>query len=302
MLSKFLLVAFIFDSSVFIYILLKAYTERGKNKDLKKAFKENAEKTFLKGKNNAEKVGIIIAILIFALFLIFIGSLPFVMLVVDWIKFGFLTGLRSFLAYSLLWPMFNAIRRSLTSRKTVSNEKQRLTIIMFLSGVYIGILYTMFGFNFELFDVAYYYLSSNIAFSNSLSILMSTLTVVSVILSFYAVISKIALENVKKNDYPHWTMKYPFIITIIVLSSYGVLIFFTELTTLQKLLLDLENLNSTIEIYKDLLAAALIPLIIGVFLNVNSENKYKGSYDSNDDTQLNSNKKEINEDGKISRF
>jgi hypothetical protein len=97
-------------------------------------------------------------------------------------------------------------------------------------------------------------------------------------------------------------MKYPFIITIIVLSSYGVLIFFTELTTLQKLLLDLENLNSTIEIYKDLLAAALIPLIIGVFLNVNSENKYKGSYDSNDDTQLNSNKKEINEDGKISRF
>jgi len=192
--------------------------------------------------------------------------------------------------------MFNAFRRSLTSKKTVSNEKQRLTIIMFLSGVYIGILYTMFGFNFELFDVAYFYSSSNITFSNSLSIIMPTLTVVSVILTFYAVISKIALENVKKNDYPHWTMKYPFIGTIIVLSTYGVLIYFTELTSEEKLLLDLENLNSTIGIYKDLLAAALIPLIIGVFLNVNSENKYKRNAGSDNDLELSSIKEEMRDD------
>ena len=76
MLSNFVLVAFIIDVLVFIYVLLKSYTERDNTKKLQEALLKKTEDNMDKSKSKSEQVGIAIGVFIFGLLLIAIALLP----------------------------------------------------------------------------------------------------------------------------------------------------------------------------------------------------------------------------------
>jgi hypothetical protein len=279
MLSYFILIAFIIDVLVFIYVMLKSFVERENNKKVQEALLKKTEESMDKSKSKPEQFGIAIGVFIFGLLLITIAILPVIMLIIKWIQQSFIVGLRYFLIYSLLWPGLRVTIRTITKKKTIINEKHRLTIFMYLSGVFIAIIYTIFGFSIEFYDIILYYSESNSHFANTLSIIMPALVIISTVLTYYCAISKMALLKIEKINYPHWTMKYPLVLTIVVVSIYTSIIYITELSMEKKLAIGYISVSDTISVTQNILAAALIPLIIGVFLNVNSEKKLKKTID-----------------------
>lgn len=275
MLNTLMLIAFIIDALVFFYILLRLYVERLDFKKINDAIKKKAEENIEKSKSRPAKFGAAFGAFVFGLILISVGLMPIIALISKWIQGGFILGLRYFLIYSLFWPLFNAFIRTSKKNKTITNERQRLTIMMYLSLVFISIMYTKFGFDISLNEVIEYYSTSNLSFSNSLAILIPALLVFSIILTFYSAISKVSLLNIDDMYYPHWTTKYPFILTILVVSIYYVLIYISELSQELKQVINYLDMNDTLAILQNILAAALIPLVLGIFLNANGERRQK---------------------------
>lgn len=270
-----LLIAFITDALVFLYILLKSYVERSDFKIINETIIKRAEENIEKRKSKPAKFGAVFGAFVFGLILIGVGIMPIIALIFKWIQGGFVLGLRYFLVYSLLWPLINAFTRTFKKNKTITNERQRLTIMMYLSLVFFSIMYTKFGFDISLNEVIEYYATSNLSFSNSLAILIPALLVFSIVLTFYSAISKVSLLNIDDIHYPHWTTKYPFILTIFVFSIYYVLIYISELSQELKQAINYFDMNDTLAIIQNILAAALIPLVLGIFLNANGERRQK---------------------------
>lgn len=275
MLNILMLIAFIIDALVFLYILLRSYVERSDIKKINDAIKKKIEENIEKSKSKPAKFGAAFGAFAFGLILISIGIMPIIALISKWIQGGFILGLRYFLIYSLSWPLFNAFLRTFKKNKTITNERQRLTIMMYLSLVFISIMYTKFGFDISLYEVIEYYSKTNLTFSNSLTILIPALLVFSIILTFYSAISKVSLLNIDDVHYPHWTIKYPFILTILVVSIYYVLIYISELSQELKQAINYFDMSDTLTIIQNILAAALIPLVLGIFLNANGERRQK---------------------------
>lgn len=270
-----LLIAFITDALVFLYILLKSYVERSDLKKINEVIIKRAEENIENRKSKPAKFGAAFGAFVFGLILIGVGIMPIIALISKWIQGGFIVGLRYFLIYSLFWPLFNAFIRTFKKNKTITNERQRLSIMMYLALVFISIMYTKFGFDISFYEVIEYYSTSNLSFSNSLVILIPALLVFSIILTFYSAISKVSLLNIDDIHYPHWTTKYPFILTVLVISIYYVLIYISELSQELKQAIDYFDMSDTLAIIQNILAAALIPLVLGIFLNANGEGRQK---------------------------
>ena len=72
-------------------------------------------------------------------------------------------------------------------------------------------------------------------------------------------------------------MKYPFVLMFLVGSIYYVLIYMSELSIEQQQLINYSEMSGTISIVENFLAAAVIPLIIGIIFNITSEKRDKRS-------------------------
>lgn len=273
--SLIVFVAFIIDALLFLYILLKSFTEKDASRKFSEALFKRTEENMDSSKSKPEKIGIVIGVFIFGLILIWIAVMPFVFFVIKWIHDGFVIGLRYFLLYSLFWPLFRVTIRTINGKKTIANEKQRLTIFMFISGVFISYIYTIFGFRFNLYEIILYYSGLDNAISYTLSVLIPSLLIISTVLTFYSVVSKMALLKIEDEKYPHWTIKYPLVFTIVIIAIYSVILYITEFNAGQKIEIDYINMVDTLSVIQNILGAALIPLIIGIFLNVQSEHKVK---------------------------
>ena len=277
MLKTLIFISFIINLLMFLYVLLGSLASRKDFNKLNDEFKKRTKKNIEETKSNPEKLGAIVGALVFVLALLAIAISPLIMLIIFWIRDGFLIGFRYFLIFSLFWPLFTAFLRTINKDKTTINEKHRLTIFMYLSLIFVSIMYTIFGFNFTLIEMIEFYSASGVTFSNTISILMPSLLIFSVAITFYSVISKISLLNIEDVHYPHWTMKYPFVLMFLVGSIYYVLIYMSELSIEQQQLINYSEMSGTISIVENFLAAAVIPLIIGIIFNITSEKRDKRS-------------------------
>ena len=111
--------------------------------------------------------------------------------------------------------------------------------------------------------------------TSNISIIIPALVIISTVLTYYSVITKIALLKIEDKNYPHWTIKYPFVMTIVVISFYTVVLNVTELSLEQKQSINFTEMSNSISVIQNFLAAALIPLIIGIIFNVNTDKKQK---------------------------
>jgi len=260
---------------MFLYVLLGSLATRKDFNKVNDEFKEKIKKNIEETKSRPEKLGAIVGALVFGLALMAIVISPLIMFIIFWVRSGFLTGFRYFLIFSLFWPLFTSFKRTIRTDKTTINEKHKLTTFMYLSLIFVAIIYTIFGFNFTLIEMIEFYSASGETFSNTISILMPSLLIFSVSITFYSVISKISLLNIEDIHYPHWTMKYPFVLMFLVGSIYYVLIYMSELSIEQQQLINYSRMKGTISIVENLLAAAVIPLIIGIIFNITNEKRDK---------------------------
>ena len=84
------------------------------------------------------------------------------------------------------------------------------------------------------------------------------------------------------NNNPCWIINCLFVMTIVVISVYCVVLYLKDFSFNQKTAINNTNMTDTLILIQNVLGTKIIPLIIGIFLNVITENKIQETCDRRD--------------------